>query len=79
MVALEAPWSGTSTNPARSLGPAVVIDLWSSFWVYLVGPVLGALIVIALRRRLLSAEQRMELDLAKVGRFTEDPFRLLKR
>lgn len=44
MVSVEAPWTGTSTNPARSLGPAVATGTWIGFWIYLVGPVLGALL-----------------------------------
>lgn len=47
MVAVEAPWTGTSTNPARSLGPAVVTDTWTLFWVYVVGPALGAVVAVA--------------------------------
>jgi len=43
MVPLEAAISGTSTNPARSFGPAVVSGEWAGWWIYLVGPVAGAL------------------------------------
>jgi aquaporin Z len=43
MVPLEADISGISTNPARSLGPAVVSGEWTGWWIYLVGPVAGAL------------------------------------
>jgi len=43
MVCLEAPISGTSTNPARSLGPSVVSAQWAGWWVYWVGPLLGML------------------------------------
>ena len=32
MVYLEAPVSGTSTNPARSLGPSVISGYWSGWW-----------------------------------------------
>ena len=44
MVPLEADISGISTNPARSFGPAVITGEWSSFWIYLTGPVTGALL-----------------------------------
>ena len=44
MVPLEASISGTSTNPARSFGPAVVSGQWDGFWIYLIGPLTGALL-----------------------------------
>ncbi|MEI8005348.1 MAG: aquaporin [Bacteroidota bacterium] len=42
MVPLEAAISGTSTNPARSLGPAVISGEWQGWWIYWVGPLTGA-------------------------------------
>ena len=42
MVPLEAAISGTSTNPARSFGPAVISGVWDGWWIYLIGPLTGA-------------------------------------
>ena len=41
-----APVSGVSMNPARSFGPALVSGDWRSYWVYVAGPVAGALIAV---------------------------------
>ncbi|MDE2291356.1 MAG: aquaporin [Elusimicrobia bacterium] len=71
MVWLEAPVSGTSTNPARTLGPAVISGAWGGWWVYWVGPLAGAALAAALyrSRRL----KTLEVEVAKLYHFEHDP------
>jgi aquaporin Z len=50
VIALEAmfagPICGASMNPARSLAPALVSGKLASVWIYVAGPMLGALLAI---------------------------------
>jgi aquaporin Z len=39
-----SPVTGASMNPARSLGAALVLRDWTAWWIYLVGPVTGAVV-----------------------------------
>jgi catechol 2,3-dioxygenase-like lactoylglutathione lyase family enzyme/glycerol uptake facilitator-like aquaporin len=43
-IGLEAPLSGMSMNPARTLASAVAGWTWTAFWIYLVAPPLGMLL-----------------------------------
>jgi aquaporin Z len=38
------PLTGTSVNPARTLGPAIVGDVYTSIWVYMIAPMVGSII-----------------------------------
>lgn len=71
MVFLEAPVSGTSTNPARSLGPMVMAGAWQGWWVYWVGPVVGMALGIAIYQSVLL--EGFEVEVAKLYHFAHDP------
>jgi aquaporin NIP len=51
-IGLEAlvlgPITGASMNPARSLGPALAASDFTNLWIYIVGPVVGALVGVAI-------------------------------
>ena len=43
-IILEAPLSGMSMNPARTLGPGVIGGSWRGLWIYFAAPPLGMLL-----------------------------------
>jgi aquaporin Z len=71
MVWLEAPISGTSTNPARSLGPMVMALRWDGWWIYWLGPAAGMALAVALHRT--PWMRRFEIEIAKLYHFDHDP------
>jgi aquaporin Z len=74
MVYLEASISGTSTNPARSFGPALVSGQWQGWWIYWVGPLLGAILA-SLACSLLAKR----ITVAKIYYFDSDRDGLFRR
>lgn len=55
LVFVEAPISGTSLNPARSVAPAMIAQVFEHQWLYLVAPPIGAALAVWLHGRLSGA------------------------
>ncbi|MGA9777887.1 MAG: aquaporin [Verrucomicrobiia bacterium] len=72
MVYLEAPVSGTSTNPARSFGPSAISGVWSGWWIYFAGPLIGMWIGLGLHQ--FSRLKRFEVEIAKIYHFQHDRY-----
>ncbi|MGV0027675.1 MIP/aquaporin family protein [Phormidesmis priestleyi] len=51
-ITIEAPFSGMSMNPARTLASAIPAQNWTAIWVYFTAPVLGMLLAAELYVRL---------------------------
>jgi aquaporin Z len=51
-IALEAPISGMSMNPARTIASAVPAGMWTAWWVYVTAPPLGMLAAAEVHRAL---------------------------
>jgi len=77
MVWLEAPVSGTSTNPARSFGPAVVAWDWRDWWIYWLGPLVGAVLAVAAHR--VAVRCWPWIETAKVHHLGHDPYRIFRQ
>ena len=43
-ITFEQPISGTSLNPARTLGSAIMTGSWSGAWIYFTAPLIGMLL-----------------------------------
>jgi len=52
-ITLEAPYSGMSINPARTVASALPSGVWTAAWIYFVAPIGGMLLAVEIRRGLL--------------------------
>jgi glycerol uptake facilitator-like aquaporin len=50
-VFIAGPVTGGSVNPARSLGPMIVAGDLTSFWLYILGPIIGGVLAALLYDR----------------------------
>lgn len=56
-IAFEAPLSGMSMNPARTLASALAAGDWRGFWIYVTAPVAGMLAAAAVYVRVRGAQR----------------------
>ena len=61
------PTSGSSVNPARSLGPALVGNEWSDFWIYLTAPFIGAAIGAAIHMYLYGRYVTVDVETVEIA------------
>lgn len=54
-ITLEAPLSGMSMNPARTLASAIPAENWTAIWIYFTAPLLGMLMAAEVYLRLRGA------------------------
>jgi aquaporin Z len=63
------PFTGCSVNPARTFGPALVGGVWGDFWLFVLAPLLGAVLAVAVHRWVVRPEpEGVESAVAEVLR-----------
>jgi aquaporin Z len=63
------PITGTSVNPARSFGPALLVggQAMAQLWVFIVMPLIGGLLAGIVHRVLITEDEAMEIRASRVG------------
>ena len=62
-----SPISGASMNPARTLGPDIVSLNFTGWWIYIIGPVVGAAIAVLLIALVRGMPDKEEREAAEGG------------
>ncbi len=66
-----SPISGASMNPARTLGPDIVANDYTGWWVYIAGPAAGALIAVMIIGAVRGIPDKAERAAAEGGELPE--------
>jgi glycerol uptake facilitator-like aquaporin len=61
---MGGPFEGASMNPARSFGPDLALGNLSTWWVYLIGPVAGAVVAVGTAQVLRGSARAQEASAA---------------
>ena len=56
-ITFEAPYSGMSINPARTVASALPSGVWTAGWIYFLAPIGGMLLAVEIRRVLVRGAQ----------------------
>jgi aquaporin Z len=62
-----SPISGASMNPIRTLAPDIVANNYDGWWIYLLGPAIGALLAVGLIGLVRGFPNAQERDAAEGG------------
>jgi aquaporin Z len=62
---MGGPFDGASMNPARSFGPDLALASLSTWWVYLIGPVAGAIVAVGVAQVLRGPAKAQEASAAE--------------
>jgi glycerol uptake facilitator protein/aquaporin Z len=73
VIAFLGPLSGGSINPARQLGPAALSGHTTCLWIYLVAPIVGAVLGASVHRLLIRPPRMREHALMSGSRTSRSP------
>jgi len=65
------PFSGASLNPARTLGPAVVGNVWTGIWIYMIAPPVGATIAWLVHTVVVRGDTNLRDDVQRIDNEVE--------